>query len=244
MAFSYTAVWEDTMRMVRAHAALLAPVAGAMIFLPAALIALVFPEPAGQNPATLFRELGDYFAGIWHWLALRALIGTIGTAAILRLVLVPGTRVGDAMVFGVMALPAYFLVSLLSGLIIGFGFLLLIVPGLYLIGRLVSAAPLLIAQGQGPIAAIRGSFRLSKGRGWVVFGLVLIVGFVGAMAAGMASTVTGTILILAAGRETGMAVNAIISAALDTALGVLLLLLYAAIYRALAAGPSVAGAFD
>ena len=77
-----------------------------------------------------------------------------------------------------------------------------------------------------------------------MFGLVLIVGFVGAMASGMASTVTGSVLILSAGRETGMAVNAIISAALDTGLSVLLLLLYAAIYRALAAGSSVSGTFD
>lgn len=245
MSFSYSAVWEDTMRMVRVNAALLAPVAGAMLFLPAALIALLFPEPAGENPATLFRELGEYFAGIWHWLALRALIGMIGTAAILRLVLVPGTKVADALGFGVRALPFYFLVSLLSGLAIGFGFLLLIVPGLYLIGRLVAAAPVLVAEGQGPIAAIRGSFRLSEGKGWAVLGLVMVVGLVGALAAGMAATVSGSILILAAGRETGMAVNAIVSAGLDTAFGVLLLLLYAAIYRALAAAKSgLAGTFE
>ena len=245
MNFSYGAVWGDTLRMLRENARLLAAVAGAFLFLPAVLVAVLFPEPQTAEVDRIFPVLIEYYSGIWHWLLLKALVAMIGAAAMLRLVLKPGTSVGGALAFGVMLLPFYFLLSLISGLIIGLGILLLIVPGLYLIGRLIPAGPLMVAENRrNPIEVIGRSFEITRGHGWAVFGLVLIVAVVAIIVAGITGALIGIVLILAAGQELGTLLATIISSAFDTGVQTLLLVLYAAIYRGLTRSDSVAATFE
>src|SRR4051812_38184352 len=45
MSFSYNAVWEDAVRLLRQHAPLLAAIAGVFLFLPALLFAVFLPQP-------------------------------------------------------------------------------------------------------------------------------------------------------------------------------------------------------
>src|SRR6185437_17138364 len=45
MRFSYNQVWEDTLRLLRENAALLAAIAGVFLFLPALLVAVLVPPP-------------------------------------------------------------------------------------------------------------------------------------------------------------------------------------------------------
>jgi hypothetical protein len=245
MNFSYGAVWADTLALLRSNARLLAAVAGVFLFLPAVLVAVLFPEPQTAEPAQIFRVLIEYYSGIWHWLLLKGLCAMIGGAAMLRLVLKPGTSVGGALTFGVTFLPFYFLVSLGSGLIIGAGCLLLVVPGLYLFGRLIPAIPLMVAENlRNPAEAISRSFEITKGHGWAVFGLVFIVAIVAIIVAGVAIALVGIVLILAAGQELGTLLATILSSALDTGVQTLLLVLYAAIYRGLTQSGSLAATFD
>lgn len=245
MNFSYGAVWADTLRILRENARLLAAVAGAFLFLPAVLVAVLFPDPETADVNRILRVLLDHYLAIWHWLLLKGIVGMIGAAAMLRLALAPGTSVGGALTFGLMLIPFYFLLSLLSGLIVGLGFLLLIVPGLYLVGRLIPAAPLMVAENRrNPIEIISRSFEITKGKGWAVFGLVFIVGLVAIIVIGVAAALIGIVLILAAGQELGMLLTTIIGAALDTGVQTLLLVLYAAIYRGLTQSDSVAATFE
>lgn len=65
--------------------------------------------------------------------------------------------------------------SILSGLGILLGFVLLILPGLYLYVRWSLAAPILIAEGVGPAEALRRSGEEISGRFWPVAGLFLLV---------------------------------------------------------------------
>ena len=74
--------------------------------------------------------------------------------------------------------------GILLTVIIGVGFLLLIVPGVFLAVRL-SFVPFLIAdEGRGPMDALTESFRRTAGYGWMLFGagllgiLIIIAGFV------------------------------------------------------------------
>jgi len=245
MNFSYGAVWADTLAMLRSNARLLAAVAGVFLFLPAVLVAVLFPEPQTPDPAQFFRVLMEHYSAIWHWLLLQGLIAMIGGAAMLRLVLKPGTSVGGALTFGVIFLPFYFLASLVSGLIIGVGFLLLIVPGFYLLGRLIPAIPLMVAEDRrNPAEAISRSFEITKGHGWAVFGLLFIVAIVAMIAAGVAIALVGIVLILAAGQELGTLLATILSSALDAGVQTLLLVLYAAIYRGLTRSDSIAATFE
>lgn len=245
MKFSYSAVWDDTLGMIRENGRLLAAVAGVFIFLPAALVAVFFPDPQPQDVTRIFPELMEHYRSIWHWLALSGLLAMISGAAMLRLVLARGTSVGDAILYGAMLLPFYFLLSLIGGLIIGLGMLALLLPGLYLLGRLAPATAIMVAENRrNPIEIIGRSFEITRGRGWAVFGLVFLVAIVGGIVGGVVGVLAGIVFHLAAGQELGTSLTAIFGAALDSALGVLLLILYAAIYRALTSDTSAAATFE
>jgi hypothetical protein len=179
------------------------------------------------------------------WFVLGGLFAMVGTAAMLRLVFARESTVGAALGFGLMLLPFYFLLQLLGGLMVGIGFVLLIVPGLYLIGRVAPAAAVMVAEmRRNPVDTISRSFAITKGRGWAVFGLVFIVGMVGGISVSVADTLFGIVFHLAAGHDLGTLLTAIVSCALSAAFATLIVMLYAAIYRALTASDPVAAAFE
>ncbi|HKR24999.1 MAG TPA: hypothetical protein VJS15_07055 [Allosphingosinicella sp.] len=245
MAFSYSAIWEDTLALLRAHGGLLAAIAGVFLFLPALLIAQFLPLPETTDPALFFQDLVDYYRRGLLWFALSGIVGMVGGAAMLRLVLVRGTSVGGAIAFGAALLPFYFLLSLISGLMFAVAFLLLIVPALYLIGRLCPAGPILVAESsRNPIDVIARSFEITKGRGWALFGLIFLVVIVGIIVTGVATMLTGSVFILLAGQEIGRLLSAIVDSALSAIFSTVLLVLYAAIYRALGQPPSAAAVFE
>jgi hypothetical protein len=68
-----------------------------------------------------------------------------------------------------------FLVSLLGGLAIGIGFVLLIVPGLFLLTIWALIAPVVVVENTGVFATFGRSRALVAGHGWTVFGVIAIV---------------------------------------------------------------------
>ena len=65
--------------------------------------------------------------------------------------------------------------SVLSGIAIGIGFFLLIVPGLFLLTIWFVGAPAIVAEGRGALEAFGRSHELVKGNGWQVFGVIVSV---------------------------------------------------------------------
>jgi hypothetical protein len=248
MNFSYNAVWEDTMRLTREHAPLLIAIAGVFVFLPAVAFAIFFkPDqaPPTEDLNRLLQQLADFWAAAAPWFLLQSLFNMVGTAAMLRLVLTRGGTVGGALMFALMLLPFYFLLSLLSSLMVGVGFILLIVPGLYLLGRVMPAAPVMVAENiRNPLTALSRSFELTEGKGWSVFGIIFIVGLVGAILVGVCNSIVGIVLTMAAGRELGTLLTTIFAAVLSCGFAILMVMLYAAIYRALTGNRSVEQVFD
>jgi len=247
MSFSYNAVWEDTVRLLRQNAPLLAAIAGVFLFLPNLLFAVVLPppvQPPGGDPQRAFQILLDYYQTALPWLLLISLFTMVGTLAMLRLVFA-GDTVGGALVHGLILTPFYFLLSMICGLMIGFGLVLLFVPGLYLFGRLAPFPAVLVAENRrNPFDAIGRTFALTKGHGWAILGIIVVVMIVAFIAMGVADTLFGLIFVLAAGQELGKTLTAVVSSALGAALATLLVMLYAAAYRALAGTASVAAAFE
>ena len=247
MKFSYSAVWNDTMGLLRAHGPLIAALAGVFIFLPTLLMGQFLPEqptPA-QTIAEALAAGREFVQANWHWLLLQALLNMVGTIAILTLVFArSGTSVGQAIAAGFALLPFFFLASFLANLIIGLGLLLLIVPGLYLIGRLTPLGPVVVAEQQrNPIAALKRSFEVTRGNGWRVLGIVLLVVIAAAIAAMVVNMVLGILFVLIAGQDLGGLLSAVVEAATGAVVATLLALLYAAIYRALS-GRGESAAFD
>jgi hypothetical protein len=87
-------------------------------------------------------------------------------------------------------------VSVLFGLGVAIGFVLLIVPGLMLLVIWSVVAPVTVLEQPGVFAAFARSRELVRGNGWPVFGVILTVGvtvFVVAFAAGLASLALGSL---------------------------------------------------
>jgi ABC-type multidrug transport system fused ATPase/permease subunit len=243
MKFSYSAVWADVTALLRSHFSLIATVAGVFIFLPGLLTGYFLPQPEATDPNRILQLWVEYASANWPWLILAALVGMVGAIAILLLVFARGISVGGAIAAAVALLPSYFIASFLSSLAIGFGIALLIVPGLYLIGRLGPLNAVVVAEThRNPIAAIRRCWALTAGHGWAIFGLIFIVALAAAIVVGVATTVIGIVLMLIAGQDIGQLLVLIVRTAGSTAMTALLLVLSAAIYRQLREGRSASAA--
>jgi hypothetical protein len=84
-------------------------------------------------------------------------------------------------------------VSILAGLGIGIGFVLLIVPGLVLLTFWSVAAPVVVIERPGVLGAFGRSRELVRGYGWPVFGTVVLV-FLLVIAASIAAALIGVVL--------------------------------------------------
>lgn len=65
--------------------------------------------------------------------------------------------------------------GLLAGIGIGIGFLLLVIPGLFLVTIWAVIAPVIVVEHSGVFGAFRRSRELVRGNGWQVFGVILVV---------------------------------------------------------------------
>ncbi len=73
-------------------------------------------------------------------------------------------------------------VGILAGIAIGIGFLLFVVPGLILLTIWAVIAPVIVVEHSGVIDAFGRSRALVKGNGWQVFGVILVVFLITAVA--------------------------------------------------------------
>ncbi|HEY0313863.1 MAG TPA: hypothetical protein VGC56_15400 [Allosphingosinicella sp.] len=242
MKLSYSAIWDDTTALLRAHASLVAALAGVFLFLPALVVAYLLPQPVVTDPSRALDALVGFYQANWPWLLLAQLVRMVGAAAILQLVFGPrGTSVAGAIVTGLLLLPSYFAAHFLAEIGMGIGFLLLIVPGVYLMGRFAPLGAVIVAERRrNPIDALTRSFALSAGHGWSLAGLVLLVAIAAGITMGVAHAVSGILFVLVAGKAFGTLLVQIVDAAAGAAFTTLFLLLYAAIYRALSPSASAA----
>lgn len=242
MKFSYSAVWDDTARMLKSHSSVLFALGGVFLLLPTLLTGYFLPMPASQtNPLGAMME---HYQENWLELMLSSLVNSVGAVAIYLLLFDKrGGTVGSAIAAALPIVPLYFLMSLLVWLMFGLGFVLFIIPGIYLVGRLAISGPVMVAEGRrSPIAAMGAAWRLTSGNGWAVAGLIVIVAVAGFILTLAVVAVLGTVIQLVAGRDgVGGLLVLILNSALSAALYTVLFVLLAAIYRRLttagSAGP-------
>ena len=235
MKLSYNAVWSDVIAMLRPNAAFLIAIAGAFLFLPALLVGYFLPPPE-PDPVRPLAGLFEYMADNWPWHLLANVANMAGAIAMLLLLFDRGGRtVGSAIGAAFLILPFYFLASVLSMLIIGIGLVFLLVPGLYLFGRLAIIGPVVVAEGlRNPIDAVRRSFEITRANGWRVLGLVVLIAVAGVIVSYALTAVLGAVFYLLGGQDLGRLLVLILNSLAGAALSTVLLVLFAAIYRALA----------
>lgn len=243
MKTSYSAVWADTVALLRSHASLIATVAGVFIFLPGLLVAYFLPHPELGDLNRIGQLWVEYVLPNWYWLLLDILVRSVGAITILLLIFARNISVGGAIAAALALLPTYFIATLLTTMAIVFGVFLLIVPGLYLLGRLGPLNAVVVAEAhRNPIAAIRRCWALTEGHGWAILGLILIVGLAAVIVVTVATNLLGILFILAAGQDVGQLLVLIVRTVGHTAIMILLLVLGAAIYRQLSEGSAAAPA--
>jgi hypothetical protein len=224
--------------MLRTHGSLLLAVAGVFFLLPGLLLGHFLPQPPGSGQDALDALFRHYWEN-WHWFLLANIVNLVGNITIYNLLFDRrGGTVGGAIGAALPMLPMYFVMTIISGLPIGAGLMLMVVPGVYLLGRLAIAGAAMVAEGHhSPIAPIASAWQKTKGRGWAVAGLVVIVILAGLLLSFVVSAVFGSVFILIGGREgLGPLLVLILSSAVAAVFSTVLVVLFAAIYRALSAG--------
>ena len=104
--------------------------------------------------------------------------------------------VGELLGAAASVLGALIVNSILFGIAVGIGFILLIVPGLILLTIWAVTAPSIVIERRGPIEAFGRSWELVKGDGWPVFGVILIIFLIGvgiAIVTAILGAVTGDV---------------------------------------------------
>jgi hypothetical protein len=120
---SITGAWNETMAFMKRESGLVLPIAFLLIALPGALLQIVMPQPAAPGAPP---ELG-------LWLLLLPVVAVAGMVAYLAisyLALRAGTSVGEALQVGLRR----FLMLFLATLLVGCGFVLLLIPLLFIVG--------------------------------------------------------------------------------------------------------------
>jgi len=81
--------------------------------------------------------------------------------------------------------PAVIGVTLLAGLFGGLAAIALIFPAFIVMTMLYVATPVCVVERLGPFKSLGRSANLTKGSRWRVFGMICVVGFIGAIGSGM-----------------------------------------------------------
>lgn len=239
MTFSYSAIWDESVRLLKAHGSLLAAIAGVFLLLPELIVAYAYPRPQPETMQQMIEQMTRYFSVNWLPLLVAMLISATGAIAMLRLLFDRGgLSVGGAIRGALPLLVPYVLANFVSNMMIVGGGFLFILPGLYLLGRLAPVGPIVAAETRrNPLDALRRAFEVTKGHGWAVAGLVVTIFIAGTLVVFAISRVIGALLLLGGGQRIGGFLSLILDATLATALTTVTLVVYAAIYRRLTATP-------
>jgi hypothetical protein len=236
----YSAVWNDTKALFSAHREGLGAIAGLFLFLPDWASQLFAGKPdleGAKSVPDVVAAYQQFASDNWFILLPSSLISLFGGVAIYALL----TRkdlptIGGTLGLALRLLPLYFISHLAGGFATFAGILLLIIPGIYLSGRLTPLGAVLVGE---PDRSLSGVFSrtwdLTRNNGWAVFFLTLVVALVASLTVLIVGLFVGLAARLAGGPEGVPFLETGISAALGAGVTTLMIVLGVAIYRHLAA---------
>ncbi len=183
MTIGFAALLSITWRLFRRDAALVLPIVGTFVFLPAfAALLLCDPVPA-LPPAPrdeIVMQAWMNSVAIWGqgngvWFLLAELVATFGLAAIALFLLEPDRlTIGQSLGQAVVRLVAFTIATLAIAVPVSLGLWLLVLPGLYLQARLIVAVPAMARHpALRPLASLRLSWKMTKGLDRAVTGALV-----------------------------------------------------------------------
>jgi hypothetical protein len=187
------------------------------------LIDLVVDE-AFERSAT-GRSVGATVFGSLVVAAITVLMWALVTGAITRAA--AGTFLGrdldvrESYRYGLARFGSILLVGLLAALAIGAGFILFVIPGFFVLTRLTCALPALVVEGRRGTDALSRSWNLVAGRGWPVFGTIIVAGLLTGIVGGILTAPFGD---NTAGRAVAQSLSSVITTPYMSLVGILIYL--------------------
>lgn len=174
MRIGLAAVAGDVRALWQSDHALLIAIAGVFLFVPAIAAGLFVPDlpQTAESAADVSAWLR---ANIWPLTGL-ALVGAFGRLAILMTLIDPARPTVGTALRGALALALpYLLLTMICNLAIFGGIMLFVLPGCYLLGRLMIAGAVLVtAERRDPLLALAEGMALTRGNGWSLFTLAAL----------------------------------------------------------------------
>ena len=187
MTLDVAGVFADAWRMWKRDRDLLLGVAGLFLFVPQLAMEVLVPPaviPPGSTTEAAFKTWWawlDQNSGIMSFAMLGLMFGTL---LLFTLYLDPQRpSVRDALMRALSLAPRYLLAVMLISIPVDLG-VILILPGVYILGRLMLTVPALVAERPLPaLRAIARSFAITSGHGLVLAGFACISLFSGTILA-------------------------------------------------------------
>lgn len=134
---------------------------------------LMFPSDAALSGFIAGAGINGFLAFLATLLATGAAFKALGDAYLGR-----HPKAGESLKFAGQKIGSLLWVALLTMIVILIGFLLLVIPGIYLSIALIVVVPCLMLEDARGLKALRRSRELVKGRWWRTFGIVILGLFV------------------------------------------------------------------
>lgn len=236
----YRAVWIDARGLLAAHREAIFPIAGFFIFMAAWISAYLVPPLMIANvddTNQAVTEISRYFDSNWRVLLPTMLVTMYGSLVLY--ILMSGrslSKVGDALALAVPILIPYLLASLIVGWATLAGFMLFIIPGLYLWGRFAILPAVITREaGLGIAGSIRRTWQISSKCGWAILFLMLFVAVAVRLLGGLADAAIVTICQALAGQGGVPIVESGVKGLFAAAEAVLVVVVLVAVNRQLSA---------
>ena len=246
-----SACWNDVMQLFRRERDLLLSIAGVFVLLPSLAFAMFVPQPVTPQDAdftVLAETMRQFYINNIFWIALVGLANGFATVAMLMLMFDRARpSVAEAMRRALALLLPYYAMGIMSTVAVFLGSLAFVLPGIYIFIKFVIAGPVMVAERMAsPVAALRRSWQLTKGNTGRVLIFVVIVAVTAFFIYLTSVTVLGLVIRLAVPADIAETLTTLVDSVLSMFLTVLMVCVYAAIYRQLAEPDtkSVASAFD
>ncbi len=182
-------------------------------------------ELFGAQVVIIDRSFGLFIAGAIVTALISVIIYAVLQAAILRAA--AQATIGDPVDaeesyrFGFKRLGSVILVSVLVGLAVAGGFLLLVIPGLIFLVFLSVSVPVLIVENRRGTEAMGRSWNLVKGHFWHAVGVIIVAGLITGVISGIIGSIGGNAWVI---RWIFTAIGTVLTAPFSALVSVLLYL--------------------
>jgi magnesium-transporting ATPase (P-type) len=185
MRASLSTIVGDAWQLWRADWRILTALAAPFLFLPPLMINLLLSPTldlamsriAPEDSAARFQIYTAWLQVSLPWMMIAQAVIQFGVLAVLTFYLNRGgATVGDALRGALRGLPIYLVTMILVSIVSFAGLFVLVIGYFYALARLSLAGTVIVAERESnPFAAIGRSVKLTRGSGWILTGVMLMI---------------------------------------------------------------------